>query len=137
SNTLGWRPDAAVDLDVAAFEHALAQADIAERQVNPVSTRAALEQALELYRGDLMPSCYDEWVRPERERLRQMYRRTLVRLVRALEAERDYIAAIQHAERQLRLDSLDEDAYASLMRLHALNNDRASALRIYHDCEVI
>jgi predicted ATPase len=37
----------------------------------------------------------------------------------------------------LGLDPLSEDLYRRLMRLFALNNDRASALRVYHSCVTI
>ena len=35
--------------------------------------RKRLFRAVDLYRGDLLPSCYDEWIAPERERLREMF----------------------------------------------------------------
>ena len=44
-------------------------------------------------RADLLPACYDEWIVPERERLRQRHRRALVRLIELLEAQRDYEGA--------------------------------------------
>jgi predicted ATPase len=124
-----------VEVDVAAFERALSVAAGADRQADPDSAREALQQAAALYRGDLLPGCYDEWLEPDRERLRQAYRSTLMRLVRLLEAQRNYPLAIPHAERLLQMDSLDEEACAALMRLHALNNDRAAALRVYRECE--
>ena len=37
----------------------------------------------------------------------------------------------------LGLDPLSEDLYLRLMRLFALSNDRASALRVYHSCVTI
>ena len=86
------------------------------------------------YRADLLPSCYDEWIVPERERLRQQYLVALAQLVRLLEAQHDYAAAIRHAQSWLRYDPLAEDAYRALMRLLVLTNDRAGALRVYQTC---
>ena len=37
------------------------------------SPEQALEQVMRLYRGDLLPSCYDEWILPERDRWRQLF----------------------------------------------------------------
>jgi DNA-binding SARP family transcriptional activator len=56
-----WRPDAPCTVDVAEFE-SLARS----------TAGADLERAAQLYRGDLLPSCYDEWIAPERERLQQV-----------------------------------------------------------------
>jgi DNA-binding SARP family transcriptional activator len=131
---LRWREDASFSLDIAAFEHALARAGVAQHQSDPGVWRSALEKAVDLYRGDLLPSCYDEWVVPERERLRQQYLGALAGLVRLLEAQHGYAAAIQHAQTSIRYDPLAEDAYCVLMRLLALTNDRAGALRVYQTC---
>jgi predicted ATPase len=90
-----------------------------------------------LYRADLLPSCYDDWIVPERERLRLRYRQALAQQIQLLEAQRDYAAAIGHAQRLLQDDPIDEAAYRDLMRLLALNNDRAGALRVYHTCVTV
>ena len=134
TTTLCWQSDAAFSLDVSDFARALATADAAERSVDPAAMRAALEQAVSLYRGDLLPSCYDEWIAPERDRLREQQLKALERLARILEEQRAYAMAIPFAQRRLRHDPLDENSYLRLMRLHALNNDRAGALRVYHVC---
>jgi DNA-binding SARP family transcriptional activator len=121
--TLQWR---AAALDVAEFEHAGAQND-----------RAALERAVALYAGDVLPECYDDWIAPERERLREMFWRALDALTRTLEEARDYAGARQTAQRLLQLDPLREQTYRTLMRLAALQGDRASALRFYHTCATL
>jgi DNA-binding SARP family transcriptional activator len=131
ARTVGWRSDAPFFLDVHEFERALALADSAER---PDDKLAALERAADLYRADLLPSCYDEWISAERDRLRQRHRDALVRLVDILEARRDYARAIRHAQRVIRDEPVDEDAYCRLMRLLALNGDRTGAMRAYQSC---
>ncbi len=134
AGTLQWRPDAPFTLDVADFESALARAVQAERAADQVTMRDVLEQAAGVYQGDLLPACYDDWVLPERERLRQRFIETLDRLIGLLESQRDYQAAIGYAQRLLRHDPLHEAAYRRLMRLRALSRDRAGALRVYHTC---
>ncbi|HEU5101898.1 MAG TPA: AAA family ATPase, partial [Roseiflexaceae bacterium] len=124
-------------LDVADFTGALATADEAARAADQAALRRALEQAASLYHGDLLPSCYDEWLLPEREQLHQQCQAALERLIRILEQQREYATAIPYAQRLLRHDPLREDTYLCLMRLHALNSDRAGALRIYHSCATI
>lgn len=129
SRTVGWRPDAPFQLDVAEFERALEAADGAEGEGDQLS---ALERAARLYRSDLLPTCYDEWIVAERERLRQLQRRGVVRLLELLEGRREYAEAIAHAQRLLHSDPFDEEVCRRLMRLLALNQDRAGALRVYH-----
>lgn len=134
TNSLHWRLDTPLRIDVAEFEQALQRADEAARQNDPRHQQAALKEADDLYRGALLPSCYDEWIVPERERLRQDHLHALEQLLRLLEKQDDPAAAIQYAQRLIRSDPLSEDFYRRLIRLHMLNNDRASALRVYHTC---
>ena len=137
AQTLQWRPDGPFALDVAGFESALAQAGWAEQAGDNAALRTALEEAVDLYQGDLLPSCYDDWIRPERERLQQAFIEALEQLIHLLEEQRDYRTAIGHTQRLLRHDPLHEVAYRHLMRLHALTGDRASALRAYHTCATV
>jgi DNA-binding SARP family transcriptional activator len=127
--SLRWQPasELTITLDVEEFEQALKRAE-------QMGVRQALGQAVHLYRGDLFPNCYDEWIFPERDRLHQLFLQAAERLIALLEQERDYFAAITVAQHLLRLDSLHEAAYRQLMRLHALCGDRAAALRVYHSC---
>jgi DNA-binding SARP family transcriptional activator len=135
--TLRWQAGAPLALDVADFDAALAQAEQATQITDWAAVQDALESAAALYEGDLLPSCYDDWIIPLRERLRQAYLRTLERLIRMLEEQRDYPAAIRNAQRLLRHDPLHEATYRRLMRLNALNGDRAAALRVYHTCTTV
>ncbi len=134
AKTLQWHPNARFTLDVAEFEQALGAA---EQGTNPALVRSALEQALELYQGDLLPRCEDDWLLPERERLQQLRIRALAQLMDLLETQRDYRAAIDRAQQLLRIDPLNEAAYCSLMRLQMLSGNRANALQIYHRCMTI
>ena len=127
AQTLQWLPDASFTLDVADFENGVSSAN----------SSTILRQALAFYHGDLLPDHYDDWLMPERERLRQIYGEALERLILLLERERDYLAAIRYARRLLQHDSLHESAYRYLMRLHALCGDRAEALRVYQACVAV
>jgi len=132
--SLYWQPVAAWTLDVQDIEQALAQAEQAEQCQDMTAMRQALGRVMDLYRGDLLPSCYDEWILPERERLRQVFLQAAERLMALLEQERHYDAAITAAQQLLRHDPLHEATYRQLMRLYALRADRAAALRVYHTC---
>lgn len=132
TNTLYWRPDAPFRLDVAEFEEALAEA--ATHPQEHGLRREALERAVNLYSADLLPSCYDEWIAPVRERIRQQYLQALSQLIQLLEARRDFAAAVEYARRMVRDNPLDEESYRRLMQLLALTGDRAGALSAYHAC---
>ncbi len=131
--TLHWRPDAPIDLDVTGFEAAIAQAAAQERGEADQVTQA-LAAAVAAYTGDLLPDCYDDWILPVRERLHQAYGDALEQLVLALEGQRDTSSAIPYAQRLLHHDPLHEAAYRHLMRLHMAQGDWTEALRIYHAC---
>jgi DNA-binding SARP family transcriptional activator len=125
---------ASISIDVAELEAAVARADVADHTGDRAAARKALEAAVTIYRGGLLPGQYDDWVVAERERLAGLFTRSLSRLVSLLEEERDYTQAIEHAERLLQQDRLSETVYCILMRLYALAGDHARALRVYATC---
>ncbi|MEM1278767.1 MAG: BTAD domain-containing putative transcriptional regulator, partial [Cyanobacteria bacterium P01_H01_bin.152] len=138
--TVQWLPDADYTLDVAAFETAvkaaypdladLADPDKASGRVNV----AALDQAAKLYQGDLLPECYDDWIVSYRDNFRNQAITVLDALIPRLMEQNQIRIALGYAQQLQRLDPLHEPAYCHLMRLHALAGDRASALRVYHQC---
>jgi DNA-binding SARP family transcriptional activator len=123
SKTLQWSATAPFTLDVMEFENAVKNGD--------------LEQAIALYRGELLPDCEDEWILPERDRLQQLYVRCLEQLIQHLKEKQDYRLALNYAQQLLRIDSLNESSYCTLMRLHDLSGDRANALQVYHRCMTV
>ena len=127
NHTVQWPRDPACTVDVLEFEDALARA-------RGPAEKSALEDAARLYQDDLLPGLYDEWLQPRREHYRQQLARCLSRLAVLTEEQHDYPAAIAHAERLVALDPLSEAHHQLLIRLHAANQDRASALRAYHQC---
>src|SRR5437867_1263150 len=75
ADTIALSP-AAIDVDVSAFQ-----------RLATVATREALEQAVTLYRGDLLEGLcvktepFEAWLAPERERLREQMRGVLAKLL--------------------------------------------------------
>lgn len=129
SQTIQWRPDAPFSLDVAEFQNAIERAAKGE-----AALQAHLERAVTLYRGDLLPECDDEWIAPVREQFRHAFAGALEQMVRFYEDRREYPAAIARAQHLLQLDPLDEAACRALMRLHALDDNRTAAARVYRAC---
>ena len=134
TNGVGWRAGAPFRLDVFEVNREMVSAEEARRKGDLIAEQNALGQVLSLYRGNLLPSCYDDWIIPERERLHQLCLEALERLVFILEGQQDYPAAIPVAQRLVQHDRLHENGYRLLMRLYPLTNDRASAIRTYHTC---
>lgn len=134
SQILRWKDDIPLTLDVTEFERAIARADQAERQGDAAGKMTALQSAAAIYRGDLMPDCYDDWIAPERERLQRMMQHVLETLLTLLDQQGDPETVIGYAQRLLAMDPVNEAAYLTLMRLYAARGDRGSALRTYHTC---
>ncbi|MBI3151299.1 MAG: tetratricopeptide repeat protein [Chloroflexi bacterium] len=132
--TVQWKSDAAIELDVAEFKSALAKAKNAKDD----STRIAhFKEAINIYRGELLPGYYEDWVLSHREEVHQSYLTSLSQLAKLLENSRQYEEAIEVTNRLIRSESLNESAYQLAMRLHALNDDRAGALQAYHACVTV
>lgn len=132
-----WRPNTTFTLDVAEFETKLVEATAAEQAGRVQEAFALWAAAVAHYTGPLTPSCYDDWLITERERLHQRCIGALERLVAGHERQHEPAAAIPYAQHLLRLDPLQETAYLQLMRLQALVGDGAAALRTYHTCVTV
>src|SRR6185503_13299746 len=112
-----WTGDSAVSLDLAVFDKAVAEADRALRAGDAAGQLAALERAVAVCQGPLLPSCYDDWIGPVRERVARRCRDAVSALVSLLEEQRDYAAATAHVRHWLDHDPLDERAHRWLIRL--------------------
>jgi len=134
THTLQWRRDVELRLDVDEFERAFKTLESQRHAQDPSAACATGERLMALYQTDLLPGCYDEWIIPERERLRDRFARALGWLVALYEAQRDFTPAIHCARELIRSDPLNEEAHRCLMRLLALTGDRIGELRAYQAC---
>ena len=126
--TLSLDPDG-VEADAVTFERWVRQ-----------GTLPALEEAAELYRGDLLlgfgvsEPLFEEWLVAERERLREMALDALTRLLALQSKTVDTERAIRTAVRLLALDPLQEAVHRTLMQLYDRQGRRGAALRQYQLC---
>src|SRR5579859_2832172 len=125
AQTLQWRATASFTLDVLEFEQWLAPT------ASSSPTREQLAAAVALYHGDLLPSCYDEWIVPERARLRRAYLAALEALAAIAESSREYSEAVEYDRRLLQDEPLHATANRQLIRLLTLLDDRPAALIAY------
>lgn len=124
SEILAWDQNAEFHFDVSEFTHAAFQ----------TNSLAYLDQAITLYTGDLLPNCYDDWIEPERSRLRNIYLGILIRQTELLEKDGDLRGAIQAANRLVHTDPLSEASYCRLMELYASLGDRSAIQRTFEAC---
>lgn len=123
--------DDAVWVDVDAFKQLCAQAASSEG----AEERALLEEALELYEGDLLPEeRYAEWTFTLRDQLRRHYRETTLALAAQLREGGAYDSAIELLSSFIADEPVDEPAHRELMRVYALAGRRHEALRQYERC---
>lgn len=129
-----WRHDATESIDIVDFQAAIAGAAAARGDNDHAEELKSLATAAELYEDDLLPCLYDDWLAPFRDDYRKRLCDVLQRQAALLEEHGAPAAAIPCAERLVALDPLSESHHQLLIRLHAANEDRASALRAYHQC---
>lgn len=118
--TIQLNPDHAIWVDARAFEQSVAD--------DPTS-------AVSLYQSSLLPDFYDDWIAPERERLRILYLETLLQLAQQARSESKYARAIELARHVLLTDPASEKAHQHLMFCFAATGNRATALKQYDDCK--
>ncbi len=134
ASSVQWAGDESFTLDVAQFDRAVDEAEQAGRSGDAARRRACLERAVDLCQGPLLPTCYDDWIAPVRERLARRCEAAVAALVGLLEEQREYASAIARVRHWLEHDPLDEAAHRWLMRLLALADDRVGALQAYRHC---
>lgn len=134
ASSLQWDSRGSCHIDVIAFEEALAEAEEARASGDSSHRRSALQRAVDLCVGPLVPSCYDDWIVSERDRLAQRCTQAVQQFVELLESAREYKTAIPYVNHWIKHDPTDEKGYRCLMRLCVLCNDRAAALHVFREC---
>jgi predicted ATPase/DNA-binding SARP family transcriptional activator len=123
---------AAVTTDVAEFETALRAAGSAASTLERLQH---LFQAVELYRGYLLPGYYEEWLVPEQQALAELRFQAVRQVIDHLEQAGDLNQAIQYACRAVSADPLREEAHHELIRLYAATGQLDAARRQYRELE--
>jgi predicted ATPase/DNA-binding SARP family transcriptional activator len=123
---------AAVATDVSAFEAAL---QTATRSADRTAKLPPLIEAVELYRGELLPNSCESWVLEQREFLAESYFQALRELVALLGAGGEMERALVYARRGVLIDGLREEIRREVMRLHAAIGQPDAALRQYRELE--
>ena len=111
-------------LDTAVLEQA--QAD------EPLE---ALLAAVGVYRGDLLPGFYAEWIDLARERLHTVFERQVQALLERLVQAQRWNEVLTWGERWIALGQAPEPAYRALMQAHSALGDLGSLAVVYQRCQ--
>ncbi len=103
-------PDTCV-IDIDQFKNAVAAND--------------LPRAVTLYRGDLLPDIYDDWIEDDRRHLHTLYLDSLLHLLEQYENSQKFSDAIPIARAYLAAEPLQEKAHVRLMKLHYAQGSRS------------
>ena len=130
SGPIGFNADSPYWLDVERLEREAA----ALRRAADADSTAELEEAVRLYRGDLLEGWYDDWALREQERVRMLYLGCLRALMRRQERNGDVRKALDSGMRILARDPLREEIHRAVIGLHLAAGERSLALRQYERC---
>jgi DNA-binding SARP family transcriptional activator/predicted ATPase len=87
-----------------------------------------------LFRGELLPGFYDEWVLAERDRLLAAFHGKMNLLLEALVEARRWDEVLQWGEEWIRLGYSPEPAFRALLRAHAGLGDLGMVSATYQRC---
>jgi DNA-binding SARP family transcriptional activator len=119
------------DVDLDRFDNLLA---LAARRTGPAA-RAPLEKALALARGDLFEDePYAKWADDLRETYREKVQQARIEAAQAALAERDFPAALAHADAAIEADRFDERGYRVAMVAFYAQGRQHHALGMFRRC---
>jgi predicted ATPase len=91
-------------------------------------------ERIKLYRGELLPGFYDDWILSERDRLQAVFQQRMTCLLEKLIRANRWDQAIQQCENWLRLGHSPEPAFRALMQAYAGIGDQAMVSNTYQRC---
>lgn len=128
------RAEANVWLDVARFERASNRLQEIPGPRLTAADAQELQDAIELYAGDLLEGWSGDWCIYERERFQITYLAMLDKAMSYFETNRFLEKALHYGQRILRRDRAHERTHRRVMRLHYLAGDRTAALHQFERC---
>lgn len=123
--TVTFNPQADYWLDVAQLDRSVATDD-------PL---ADLSNQLALYRGELLPGFYDEWIVYEREHVQVLFEDKMKHLLELLCQEQRWANVLEWAERWITTGQTPEPAYRALMAAYAASGDRSKVTATFERCQ--
>ncbi|HEY2237553.1 MAG TPA: AAA family ATPase [Streptosporangiaceae bacterium] len=131
---LCWCDTSTCQVDVRVFDRERQAATAAAEAGDDEGLRRHAAAAIAVYRGELLPGSYEDWLLEARSQLERQCVE-LCDLVAAARARTgDLAGAVHAARRRVQLEPLEEVGYRTLMELQADLGDRAGAVSTYHHC---
>lgn len=127
-------PQAYFHVDTRQLEQAFGLVrDIDGRSLS-VQQAQVVQEAVALYRGDLLMGWYQDWCLIAREHYQSMFIALLDKLMDNCETVKRFDQGITYGMRLLGIDYTRESTHRRLMRLYSAAGDRTGALRQFHHC---
>lgn len=118
-------------IDTVEFDRLVAEGEAARRAGKHDQVIACYEAAIQLYRGEFMHGCYDEWVDEQRSYYREQYLHMLEALVVAAQKSKEWPRSLHLAQQILSDDPYREDIHCLIMRAHAAQGNRVAVKEQY------
>jgi len=132
---LYYNQDMELWLDVMEFESICNSISGIRGQTFEKHQFQSASKAAQLYRGELLEGCYQDWCVYERERFKDLFFSLIDKLMGYCEAHQDYDTGLMYGRKLLALDWARESTHLRLMRLYHLAGDRTGALRQFDACK--
>lgn len=135
SSTVEIGVGARIEIDSESFEDQLTdfERELRGKQVRSVLTER-LSELVAGFPGDFLAGYYDDWIEPERSRIRERYHGALEQLIDLHKSRSQYDAALRFARMLVGQEPLREDLHRETMRLHALLGQTLAAERQFEAC---
>jgi DNA-binding SARP family transcriptional activator len=131
---IDFNPHVDLWLDVALLEQTfLSVQGLSGQELDPARV-PLLEQAVQLYAGELLEGCTLHWCLYERERLQRFCLSLLDKLMAYFQGRGEYETALYYGTRILRQDRCSERTHRRMMELYYQAGDRSAALQQYQRC---
>jgi DNA-binding SARP family transcriptional activator len=122
-------------IDTWAFERTLNEAETLWKKGEEKKTIFLYEKAINSYKGHFLDNESEEpWMIPLRERLKNRFLSTIIKLGKYLEQEKAFEKAIECYEKGLAVDNLEEVFYQHIMLCCHNLGRKAEAIKIYNRC---
>lgn len=90
---------------------------------------------VDLFRGELLPGFYDEWIELERDRVQAAYNQKMDALLERMIQSQRWDEVLKRAEQWIRQGYSTEPAYRALMKAHAAMGNRGMICLTYNRCK--